>query len=153
MAMTFESRIARTAALLLLAVPILGAAFFLHRTLGADACLPLYKERIIDPAGLVFYIEETDCDTIAKEIYAEISVSKLDEEKRTLLFRYDPELRFRPTIKVLNKKLIVISVERVSSVFYQASRWHGMAILRTFAMGPFDRGATRHFAAVSSGSV
>jgi hypothetical protein len=97
--------------------------------LGANlACSPYYQKSIFDPTGIFFNFSETDCDTLAKEAYAEIFVSSTRSGHKTLVFKYDPEDRIYPSIHVTSGHEIEISIEKVSSIFYQARFWNGMKI-------------------------
>ncbi len=112
----------------LLIVAAIGLGIF-WLLFGMNACISTTRSRL-SVAGLEFKVEETDCDTLAKD--ASISVYGLDDpgRGRTLLFKYGPESYDLPlpSIEVRDQQTIVIAVPRVSDVDFQLDTWNNHSI-------------------------
>jgi hypothetical protein len=94
---------------------------------GMGACVTETRSRI-SIAGLDFQVEETDCDTLAKD--ASVSVYGLSSERprKTLLFKYGPGLDVLPSVNVLDGSRLQISAPSVVDVTFQAHMWMNHSI-------------------------
>jgi hypothetical protein len=96
---------------------------------GMDACITETRSTIA-VGGLHFQIEETDCDTLAKD--ASISVYELshDRPQKTLPFKYGPAYYDLPVpvVEMQGPRTIRITVPIVSDIVFQRSEWVGYSI-------------------------
>jgi hypothetical protein len=94
-----------------------------------DACINTTVSSI-SVAGLRFHVEDTDCDTLAKEEWVSVYGLADRGRSRTLLFKYDPGSYPLPptTIQVPDPQTIVIAVPSVSDVVFQIDSWNNHSI-------------------------
>lgn len=81
-------------------------------------------------SGLDFDITAIECDTLAKTASINIFVAHGGTNDQTLIFKFDPVDDSRyvlPTITVSNKD-IVISIERIGSIYSPQEKWHDYQI-------------------------
>jgi hypothetical protein len=123
---------------------VLGAGYGLLRVTGIidpDACISETMMTIPDLSGVEVEVVYVNCDTLAKEeavsVYFSPSAMKRAPwfrrwmYRKTLVFRYDPSGRADtplPSITHPSQSTILISIPRVSSIFYQNQRWENMSI-------------------------
>jgi hypothetical protein len=112
---------------LLIIVTIISGTLWL--LFGMDACVSSTISTMY-VAGLGFRVEDTDCDTLAKEEWVSVYGSADRGRGRTLLFKYDPGSYPLPptTIQVPDPQTILIAVPRVSEVLFQLDSWNNHAI-------------------------
>ena len=102
-------------------------------------CLVENRMTIPNVSGVKFEVSYANCDEIAKQEAISIYASSADEKdsavfrlwhRRTLLFRYDPWTADGPlpTIRAAGSNRILISVPKVSSVFFRTDKWRNMKI-------------------------
>jgi len=96
--------------------------------------------KVEELSGVRFEVTYLSCDTIAKDeavrVYAETIVPDRAwffakwRNRRTLLFRYDPESDSSPlpTITRPSQSTILISIPEVSSISYQNRNWANMNV-------------------------
>jgi hypothetical protein len=93
------------------------------------ACLTEIHKTIVSPLGFYFVISETDCDLLAKDAAVTVFASRTGRKERTPLFKYDPaELDSSPAITAIDQNTILISIPRVSSIFFRKYEWDGVSI-------------------------
>lgn len=90
-----------------------------------DACISTTMSRI-SVAGLRFQVEDTDCDTLAKEEWVSVYGSAGTGRGRTLLFKYSPASYHLPlpTIEAPDQRTIIIAIPIVSSVYVKLESWN-----------------------------
>ena len=120
-----------TAALFFLPLLIIGALISgtLWLLFGMDACISTTISTS-SIAGLRFRVEDTDCDTLAKEEWVSVYGFADRDRGRTLLFKYDPGSYPLPpiTIHLPDPKTIIIAAPSVSSVEFQLDTWNNRSI-------------------------
>ena len=128
---------------------VMGARYAFWRTLGytlghalaasdsASACISQEIMAIPDLAGARVEVVYTNCDTLAKEEWVEVYLSRAAVKEglshRTLVLSYDPGGRSfanmpLPTITHPAPSTILISISGVSSVEYESRKWENMSI-------------------------
>jgi hypothetical protein len=112
--------------LLIIVVLLSGALWLLF---GMDACISTTMSRI-SVAGLRFQVEDTDCDTLAKEEWVSVYGFADTGRGRTLLFKYSPASYHLPlpTIDVPDQRTIIIAIPIVSSVYVKLESWNNHSI-------------------------
>ena len=113
-----------------------------------NACLTETKLKTEDPAGFIFEVEYSNCDTLAKDEAIRVYARKVTpkrvwtfpgwQNKRTLLFRYDPGRWDNPLPSITRPSgsTILISIPEVSSIEYRNRKWEIMNI--NYAIGRVD---------------
>jgi hypothetical protein len=104
------------------------------------ACITEEMRTIPNLSGMKFEVTYTNCDTIAKDEAVRVYVSRAAvpgesllarwSNRKTLLFRYDPE-RYDsplPSIVVPSNDRILISIPEVSSVSLKNRKWRNVSI-------------------------
>ena len=92
-------------------------------------CLTEIHKTIVSPLGFYFVISETGCDSLAKDAAVTVFASRTGRKGRTPLFKYDPaELDSSPEITAIDQNTILISIPRVSSIFFRKYDWNGVSI-------------------------
>ena len=83
------------------------------------------REKIVNLSGFNFEIIETIPGGIAKMDWISIFASKVGENRKTLLFEYDPWSYYDllPTIRVSSNYNITISIQAISSIRVQHFKW------------------------------
>ena len=83
------------------------------------------REKIVNLSGFNFEIIETIPGGIAKMDWISIFASKVGENRKTLLFEYDPGSYYDllPTIQVSSDHNITISIPAISSIRVQHFKW------------------------------
>jgi hypothetical protein len=96
--------------------------------------------KITNLSGGDFEITYTNCDTLAKEEFVSVYVSKAGGNKtslfarwlnkRTLLFQYDPGMWNSPLplVRASGQNRILISIPKVSSVIFQSRSWENFPV-------------------------
>jgi hypothetical protein len=135
---TLDSMVSRRAAMASLRsiawlALIFGALYAAWRgaewALQTSLCTTETLSTVSDVSGFDFEITETACDVLAKDDAISVFATKRDEPGRTLLFKYDPAGRHPiASISSLNDGTIQISVDRISSIFFQRSSIDGLAV-------------------------
>jgi hypothetical protein len=94
-----------------------------------DACISTTKARI-SVAGLRFQVEDTNCDTLAKEEWVSVYGFPDSGRGRTLLFKYSPASYHLPlpTIEVPDQRTIIIAIPIVSGVYFKLDSWNNHSI-------------------------
>ena len=104
------------------------------------ACSTEERFKTVDPSGITFEVEDTCCDTLAKDEHIRLYATKVTPKgawgfwglrnRRTLLIEYDPG-RFDnplPSINHPSQTTILISIPEVSSIVYQNRKWENMSV-------------------------
>ncbi len=116
-----------TIAIIIAAYALIAAVLYLM--FFVDACISTTRSRI-SVAGLGFQVEDTNCDTLAKEEWVSVYGFADRDRGRTLLFRYSPASYHLPlpTIEVPDQRTIIIAIPIVSSVYSKLDSWHNHSI-------------------------
>jgi hypothetical protein len=103
-----------------------------------DACTTETRSKIFNLSGFDFEISETDCDLIAKDESITVSVSKAGGNRKTPLIKYTPVgwPNTLPSIAVPDHDKFLISIPKVSSVFFERRKWKTISI--DYAIGHID---------------
>src|SRR5277367_5164135 len=89
----------------------------------SPACLSTPLSQTHDPAGIIFAVTRTDCDTFAKDSAISVTALRDGEQDSALLLKYDPWADDAPQISVDEQRIITIHVSRASSILEQHSTW------------------------------
>jgi hypothetical protein len=93
------------------------------------SCLTTVHQRIAGLSGFDFEISETNCDLLAKEAAMSVFISKADQAKKTLLFKYvPPGFDAVPYITSLDEHAVQISIRRVPFVFCRRDKWQTLTV-------------------------
>lgn len=112
-----------------------------------NACSTETKLVVRNVAGLDFRVEDSDCDTFAKEDFVSVYVwdSRRDHswfrrltDGKELLFRYYPENWDSPipSITAESSTAAVISVRRLNAIIIQKTGWNGTEVI--YRIGEID---------------
>ncbi len=101
-----------------------------------NPCITKVEQSFINISGYDFQIESVDCDTIAKELYYKIYVTKTGNKARDLIFEYSPGTLVIPNIKAIASKKIQISVSDVGAVYEQQTEYKDLSI--DYEIGQID---------------
>src|SRR5262249_21280884 len=105
-----------------------------------EPCTSEELQAIPNLAGVGFYVEYVNCDTLTKDESVSVYITSAWEDKKriakpfsdkTLVFRYDPGGRAdvpSPLIQASGQDHILISVPDVSSVSFEARKWRHISI-------------------------
>jgi hypothetical protein len=92
-------------------------------------CITEIHKKIINPLGFDFEISETDCDLLAKDAAVTVFASRTGRNESTPLFKYDPVgPNSSPEITAINRNLILITIPRVSSIFFRKYDWGDVSV-------------------------
>jgi hypothetical protein len=142
----------KRALILVGSLALLAAAYLFLALVGVVpapfACSSETKQTLGNVSGMDFEITYTNCDTLAKEEFVSIYVSKTGESggslfgrlfsRRTLVFRYDPGMWNSPLplITASGPNRVLISISRISSIMSQSKSWDNVTI--DYVIGQVD---------------
>jgi hypothetical protein len=101
-----------------------GAPDFSH------SCIDTPKKEFRDPSGVQISIVDTACDTLGNDLSESIFASQGPSTPKQLLFKYGPDERSQlPRVSVRDGNVIVISVDSILDVIFQATRYGSYTIV------------------------
>ena len=124
--MKISKRLLKIAAVSILCLILLVAiGYLLLGTIRSWGIITETRDKIENLSGFNFEIIETNYDRLAKEDWITIFASKVGENKKTVLFEYDPGSYYDllPTIRVSGDHNITISIRAISSIRFQRHKW------------------------------
>jgi len=95
------------------------------------ACQSEVRQQIKDLGGFDIEVRETNCDVLAKEEWADVSIAeKGGKQKMEVIFRYVPTSNpdVQPTLRMPSPGNLLISIPVVSSVTLQRDSWRSLLI-------------------------
>ena len=96
----------------------------------AQSCIDTPKGEFRDPSGVHIFIVDTACDTLGNDLSESIFASQGPGTSKQLLFKYGPDERSPlPKVRVSNGKVIVISVDSILDVIFQATQYGSYSIV------------------------
>ena len=115
----------RTAALISCLIVLIVVGYLLLDMIRSRGTTTETRQKIVNLSGFDFEIIETIPGGIAKMDWISIFASKVGENRKTLLFEYDPGSYYDllPTIRVSSNHNITISIQAISSVRVQLFKW------------------------------
>jgi hypothetical protein len=118
-------RIGKVALWLLVALSPFGCIYLV---LGLDVCITETRMRIPGLAGFDFEVNETDCDTLAKDAAISVFVSKAGHGRKALLIKYGPYSypNDLPLITQSGTDAFDITIKRVSDIVCYNRTWKGL---------------------------
>ena len=87
------------------------------------ACLSTPLGEIHGPAGIIFKVTRTDCDTLAKDSAVSVIATRSGDKASGLLVKYDPWGDELPQVHVAEGGTIFIHIARASSILEQHQTW------------------------------
>src|SRR6266446_1251074 len=101
-----------------------------------NPCITETHKKIINLSGFDFEMRETDCSTLVKDASVSVFIAKTGEQKKTLLFKYDPVLQYEqgvyrtvlPSVRFTAPGVLSIAISKVSTVFFQHDIWESLSI-------------------------
>jgi hypothetical protein len=124
--MPYLGSIVRTLALwtMLSAVAVAGRVWFLLAIVGLAwtpfSCTTEVRARVAGISGFDFEINETDCDTLAKDASISVFASRTGRAKKTLLLKYGPAgVEELPVIRSIGSHEVQVFIPKISDLMFR----------------------------------
>lgn len=93
------------------------------------SCIDTPVAELFDPSGIHFFVKDTACDSFGNDMSESVLAARGAGGRKTLLFKFGPDERSPPPrITVKGGKTIVIQVDSVLDIIYQATTYDSYAI-------------------------